>query len=278
VIEAAHRRARFRWGTHCLVLGVVILAAGGALLAWRWAGDAADRRQGLALAKQGRFADAEPFLRRVVERHDNDLEVVRALALGYVAADDASNAEGFLTRWCELRPDQSQPFEQRMALEIRMKWLEQAIADGRHVLELAPERDDLRQKVAGWLMEDGLFTEAEQECRRCLEQRPTHPELVYLLAQIYHKQGRIAEATPLADSLLRAFPKEPNLRLLRAMLHYDAGQPDQAVPLLREVLARQPAHETAQYYLGLALARVGKKEEARQLLGPPRLRGAREQP
>ncbi len=235
---------------------------------WRWLQGRLERREALHLAQQGRFADAEPLLRRVLERQGDDLAVVKALALGQLKANQLTDAELALGLWCALRPNEAEPFRRRMDLRVRLKWLPQALADAQRVLELEPDQDTLRRQVAQWLKTTGRLAEAEQECRRCLERQPRDPDLLYLLAEIRQGQGRKAEAAAILDPLLRNHPRFTAARLGRAILHYDANQPAQAIPLLRQVMAQDPAlQQVAQYYLSLALDRTGQMGEAQRLLG-----------
>ncbi len=259
--------ARWGWarlGRLALLVGIaavaVGLAGGGRWLQGRW-----ERDRGMGLVRNGQFAAAEPLLRDVLARNPSDLEVVQALARAAMAEDRVIPAVEYLSRWAELRPNDVEPFERRMAVHVRLKWFRQSIADARRVLELAPYRDDVRQKLAGWLMEAGEFPEAERECRRCLERRPDHPELVYLLAQIYHKQGQNDRAVPLLDALLRDFPGEGTIAFLRGIVAVELGRPGEAVPLLEGVLAQDPGNERARAYLVTALARLGQTEKAQRI-------------
>src|SRR5262249_43364725 len=155
----------------------------------------------------------------------NDLAVVKALALGQLESNKLSEAEISLGRWCALRPNEAEPFKQRMNLQLRLKRLPQALTDGQRVLELEPDQDAIRQQVAQWLTSAGRLAEAEQECRRCLERQPDHPGLLYLLAEIYQGQGRQAEAARVLDALLRDNPDNAPARLARAVLYGNMNQP-----------------------------------------------------
>ncbi len=152
-----------------MLLAVAVLAAvAAAVLGWRWQRAAARRDEGLALAKAGRFAQAEPLLREALERDRDDLAVAVALATGKVGGDDPATAEEYLTRWCELRPQDAKPFRMRMELRTRMargQWgtadrlrlAEQAADDGRRVLELDPGDDEARRELAWLLVQVGRF-------------------------------------------------------------------------------------------------------------------------
>jgi predicted Zn-dependent protease len=260
-------RRRPHWQLALVFVAGAVLATSALLGGW-WLHGWLERREALSLAQQGRFAEAEPLLQRVLERQGNDLAIVKALALGQLEANKLSEAELSLGRWCALRPNDAEPFRRRMDLRLRLKRLPEAIADGQRVLELEPDQDTLRRQMAQWLKTTGRLTEAEQECRRCLERQPKDPELLYLLAEIYQGQGRNAEAASILDPLVRNYPRFTAARLGRAILYYDANQPAQAIPLLRQVVAQDPAfQQIARYYLSLALDRTGQTDEAQRLMG-----------
>src|SRR6266849_3769216 len=93
-LAPAAPRRRVWWLAAIAGLAVVGLAA-----AAFWSLDP-DKWQGLELANKGRFPEAEPLLQKALERHANDIDVLRAMALGKLATRPAE-AEPYLTRWCE---------------------------------------------------------------------------------------------------------------------------------------------------------------------------------
>jgi predicted Zn-dependent protease len=265
-----------RW---LLVAALVFAAlAVGVAFAWPRLLSQRDRREARRLAQQGRLADAEPLLRRVLERNPDDLEAIRTLARGYHGADQLAEAEPYLTRWCDLRPNEAEPY--RLRLDVRHKraaqtetraekqrLLEEALADGQRALQLEPDNDPVAQEVIWLLLSVGRFEEAERECRRGLDRQPNQPWLCFLLARAYHGQGANAEAQKFLDPLVRDQPRFADGLLLRAILYREAGQPAEAIPLLRQVLALGRAHQPeALYHLSLALASTGQADEAKQVM------------
>src|SRR5205823_7878795 len=189
------------------------------------------------------------------ERNPNDLEVIRILARGHHTAEQLAEAEPYLTRWCELRPGDAEPY--RLRMDVRHKLgglqaatnaekqsrLEEALADGRRALELEPDNDPLAQEVIWLYLSSGRFEEAQRECQRRLQRQPGHPWLLYLLAKAYHGQGANGEAQKILDPIVRDQPRFADALLLRAILYREANQPEQAIPLLRQVLALGRQHQ-----------------------------------
>jgi Tfp pilus assembly protein PilF len=266
-----------------LLLVVVLLAvAGAALLGGRWLRARSERQQALQLAGLGRFAEARPLLEGALARDPGDAVVLKQLALGTME-QDADAAEGYLTRWCELRPGDAEPFHLRMALRQafarderemaeKLRLMGLALADGQRVLELDPDLDEVRRQVAWLLLGVGRFAEAEQACRRCLARAPGDLALFYLLARARHGQGDRARAEALLDAVVRGQPGFPEALLFRAVLHREANQPDRAVALLRQALALKDCpRRDCLYELSLALASAGQADEAGRVMAELRL-------
>lgn len=258
-----------------LLLASVLILLGVALF-WPWGATTDRRDEGLRLAGAGRLAEAEPLLMAAAERNPDDADVVAALAVAKLGSPDAGAAEQYLTRWCELRPEEARPFQLRMDLRHRVargrasradrrRDQEAALADGRRVLELDPVNDPVRREVAWLALQVDLFTVAEAECRRSLSAAPADGWLIYMLAKILHAQGKRGEAATVLDPLVRAQPNFPDAVLLRGVLFAEADQPDRAIPLLRQALTLKGVpRRDCLYRLGLALAAAGQDAEAQK--------------
>src|SRR5262249_55393774 len=129
--QSGRRPARGFW-----LLTALALVAGGAAFGWREFQVRRDRAEALGLAQRGHFSDSEPLLKGVLERTPNDLEVIQALARGYVAIDNRPEAETYLGRWCALEPDVARPYQARMEFWEGIEKWDRALADGQRVLEL----------------------------------------------------------------------------------------------------------------------------------------------
>jgi predicted Zn-dependent protease len=268
VLPAPGPRPR-RWRKPLVVLGVIAALAGAAAV-WWFVPSTWERAEGLRAARAGEFDRAERLLVRALEKAPDDPEVVEALARGYAAADDP-RAESHLSRWVALRPGQPEPLRQRMEFYRKRKQRGEAFADGRRLLDLAPDDHQLRRSVLHLAFSAGRFEEAEGLCRDCLRVQPADTGLRVLLAEILRARGDLAAAAAELDRLLRQHPKLVPAMLARAVVHLEAGEPEPAVPLLREVMAADPRRRAAAgYQLCLALDRIGRPEETHQVLAEVR--------
>ena len=260
-------------------LFVVVLALG--TVAWlEWERSEARRagQEAVRLAQQGRFRDAEPMLRLALEYDPDNIELLKPLAVGLLGTENPAEADLVLTHWCQVRPEQAEPYRLRMDLRHqsaqRVKPLaeqqrlkELALEDGRRVIELDPDDDSTARKVVWLCLASGRFEDADRVCRRYLQRQPDDPELLYLQARVCHARDANAEAQGLLNKLLSRRPQFTPGLLLLAILHYEADEAERAIPLLRRVIAEGGgSHKEARYHLGLALARAGHTEEAQRVL------------
>lgn len=268
------RRWFLRGGSFVVVLALSTVA----WLGWQRLEASRAGQEAVRLAQQGRFRDAEPKLRLALKYDPDNIELLKPLAVGLLRSDDLAEAELVLTRWCQVRPEQAEPYRLRMDLRHRsaqrvklvaeqQRLKELALEDGRRVIELDPDDDSTARKVVWLCLASGQFEDADRVCRRYLPRQPDDPELLYLQARVCHALGANAEAQDLLNKLLSRQPQFSPGLLLLAVLHYEADEADRAIPLLRRVIAEGGgSHKEARYHLGLALARAGHTEEAQRVL------------
>src|SRR5262249_23704097 len=191
-----------------------------------------------------------------------DVEVIRELALGSFKSYFLPDAEKYLNQWCRLEPAGAEPHLQRLRLRKRLGRLDEALADGEKLVEVAPADLDVHKEVIILMIQARHYADAGQNCRRLLQQHPDDTRLRYFLAECCHSEGRDEEAGALLDAVLKEDPNYTDALILRAVLSCDAGQDGEAVPLLRRVKDREPLRSVPRYYLSLALARTGHVAEA----------------
>lgn len=263
---------RFRlWFVSAVLLVAACVVA---VVLWQNARTDNTRKEALRAADQGRFATAEPALRALAAQNPSDVEVVAALARGYAESENTSEAEVYLTRWIELKPEDANVRRARYDFYRKINAPEKAYADGKRLLELErPDTQVRRQTVAqfrrglvGQAFSLGHFDDAEALCQQALRDTPNDPDLRSMLAEIRRTRGDFAGAAAILDKLLDENPKNPRALLGRANLYLDTGEPEKAIPLLREVLKTDRTRQrTAGAQLVIALERTGQVEEAKKV-------------
>jgi hypothetical protein len=129
-----------------------------------------------------------------------------------------------------------------------------------------------------------------QSCARLPDHEPLHEELAHVLARLDDvegalacargrdspwapafvfkllvRQGRRAETIPLEAAVAAAKPSDPDLFASRVKRM--RGDPDGLLQLCREVLRHDPGAAHALHYKAVALAQLGRGEEAAALMG-----------
>lgn len=225
-------------------------------------------------ALQGDMSSAEGPLRSALEKDPENIELLRALAVGLFANHRLDEADSVLTQWCTLRPEDAEPFRFRMDLRYnlavplplgdeRLQQQQLALDDGLHVLDLEPNDLATGKNVLLLWLAMGRFNEADMLCRKFLSDAPTEPMLQFIQARISHALGSSKDAGNTLDRLISENPQFAPALMLRAVLYYEANEADKAIPLLQRVIAEEGgSQQEANYQLGLALARAGHTEEA----------------
>jgi Tfp pilus assembly protein PilF len=212
------------------------------------------------------LADAEPLLIAALARNPDDLDCLRALALGRITKGDPAEATELLERWRALLPDDPEPLLAIVDQAMKLNRPAEAIEPARAALALRPQLDSLRERLIFWLFLTGQTEEADVECRRCRERKDTLA-LKLLNAEIARRLGDNAMAERLTDDVLAGGLRTASALSLRGALALEAGDLTQALSLLKEAVAKGGDGQTrARHFLSLAYARNGDEENAKRVL------------
>ena len=115
------------------------------------------------------------------------------------------------------------------------------------------------------------LAQAIAQLERSRDRFPDHEGWV-MLAGAYTQAGRFADARGAWNQVLKRAPDEPDY-LAAAAEAYAQADPahrfdDDAVAFLQQALQRDPAHQRARFFLGIALRQQGKAAEAARTWEP----------
>jgi tetratricopeptide (TPR) repeat protein len=240
-----------------------------AFLAWPWYHERAEFRQAMNLAREKCFDEALPVLLRFHERHPESVAAVRALALGYLHnTKRLAETRQYLDQWCQIAPDDPEPYRQRLSFWMMQEMVSPAIADAERVVQLAPDDFKTRGKLVQLLLTDGRYQQAEEQGLLCFRHDPDDVDLWLVLANIYYGLGQAKKTADLVDQVLKVDPDRLAALKLRAKLYVEANQPEPAIRLLRERVVRKNSEDGTQglYELSEALSRAGRRDEAKKAL------------
>jgi predicted Zn-dependent protease len=257
--------ARSRWIRFVFVSGGLLGVTLALIWGWFAYRSRLERAEALNLFRAGRFPEAEPLLRRTLERRPDDIESLQALVEVVRAGDDPPSAEPLLKQWCELRPGDAQPWKHLLELYKQQHKYEQALDCARAVLEREPDNQAMQRRLAELLVSSGRFEDAERACQVCLDKQPGERSLLLLLAEIKRWQGRTAEAEAILERLLAEHPDYVAAQMSAGVLYRETGRFDKAIPLLEQVVRRDRRRaRTACYQLTMALEQAGRHDEAQR--------------
>lgn len=183
--------------------------------------------QALALARDGRRADAHALLAQVGSRVGDDADLLGILAQGYVDLGEPEQARTLLRGAIDRSARNPAQASTIAALQLRYGAVlldtgeDPGLADVLRQLQISAQ--------AGQLDSDDL--DSMETLRRAYVVRQ---------AEALRKLGRLAEGYELLRPLLAQAPHDPVPLGLLARMYNDAGQPQKARAIYHDILARDP--------------------------------------
>jgi len=139
---------------------------------------------------------------------------------------------------------------------------EKAVAECRKAVQLAPDADEPRLELAGYLTMDRKMREAADLLEQVRQHQPDNATVLLGLASCRYHDGKVGEAEGLLKELLL---KQPGLAAaLRELGHIalDSGRLDEAERWLQEALAGDPHERDTVYFLYRCFQQQGQKARA----------------
>jgi cellulose synthase operon protein C len=112
----------------------------------------------------------------------------------------------------------------------------------------------------------GAFPAARRSYDAALKLRPNDVEALNNLASTMIRQGEAAAAVAVAEKALALDPRNPAVIDTAGWAYHLSGNGDRALQLLRDARLREPNSPDIRYHLAAALAKAGRKTEAREEL------------
>src|SRR5262249_25261590 len=132
----------------------------------------------LARAQRGDVAEVEDQLLGFVETgHPESLLILEALCQGFIQTYRLSLAIRCLDLWLERRPNDVQALLWRGEVKQLRSNTEEALADYRRVVELEPDRDFARLRLAELLASEHQPAEAAPHFERLRQRQPDNPSV-----------------------------------------------------------------------------------------------------
>jgi predicted Zn-dependent protease len=255
-----------RYRKHVVAGCAVALLAVGVYWFLRGPSPSAEQREAFELAERHKYREAIPKLKKVLEREPDNVEaLVKLIDCLMKSGALMVDVLPYLSRLCELRPDDSSPFRLRMDTLVALGRSKEALADAQRVLELRPEEHAARLVAARLLLDAGRHDEAESECRTLLESKgPPRYDVLTLLAQAQMGRGDLPAAAETLGTVLREQPGRETATLYLGIVRFKQDKHADAIGLLKGLTASSDpgVRQAALYHFAMALNAAGRGSEA----------------
>ena len=158
--------------------------------------------QAILLARQGRFAESEPYFREVLRLRPDDVEVLNELGAAVWRQDRWAEAEAIFLRACEVRPDDFRTLNNLGLALYEQGRLDEAGDCYRRALQLRPDAFNAQMNLGIVLSDQGKLDVAMEWFLTAQKLQPNSIEILQNLAMNLGRQGR----SPEAIELLRTNP------------------------------------------------------------------------
>jgi tetratricopeptide (TPR) repeat protein len=204
----------------------------------------------LLRCQQGEVDELAPQLFALVKhQHPQSPVILETLASIYLRQMRYLEAILALNLWLTLEPDSVRALDWRGWVGIQLDHREQSIRDYERLLELQPQRADIRLRLAQVLIESMRQPQAAPHLERLLREQPDNPDVPVALAACRVNEGRTEEAQAMLDAVLKEHPDHFDALFQRGKLEMILGRPAAAEPWLRKALQIKPHDKEARYNL-----------------------------
>jgi len=217
----------------------------------------------LLLAQAGRMREAEQELPRLLVAPGADgREICAAFSSGFFLTYRFHDALRLLDAWQSDYPDDSDPRVFRgIYWQHMMRWPESA-DEYRAALRLAPERHDVRIRLAAVLVSLHEYDEALRSYRQVLADTPESSEAMRGLGNCLLATGQHTEAADVFSKLLKRSPDDFEALLGMGRVHLERGDASTALPLLEKAVQIRSWYPAARFALAQALQELGDDRAA----------------
>jgi tetratricopeptide (TPR) repeat protein len=216
----------------------------------------------LLRCQKGEVDELSPNLFSLVKQHHPETPaILETLASVYMRQTRYLEAILCLNLWLEQHPDAVRALDWRGWVGNQLDHRDQTIHDYERLLELQPDRTDIRLRLAQALNDSARDPDAVVHLERLQKELPDNPEVLVGLARCRVNQRRMEEATALLDTVLKAHPDHFDALFQRGKLEINLGHAADAEPWLLKALQIKPHDTEALYSLYQSLQRQPSRQE-----------------
>ena len=197
----------------------------------------------------------------------NDVRVLMLASRVYLAVNDQPTAERTLRRIVELSPADSRAYSMLGQLYVAQQRLPEARAEFDALAERNPRSVTARTLAAMLSHSTEEIDDAKKRYREILEMDGNAAIAANNLAWILAEEGKdLDEALRLAELAATAAPDRPEIHDTLGWVYYRKELPTLAIAPFEKSVSQSPDNPVYHYHLGLAHAKSGNVERARDAL------------
>ena len=219
--------------------------------------------------RAAQLPEAESAFRQVLATDPKNPEALNGLGMLALHMNRFDEAVNLFKEAVQARPSEVGLAMNLGTALLKLNRLQEAGAVYEQVIRIKPDFAEAWANVAVVLAELRRLPDAERANRRAIELKPQFALPYQNLGTVLRDMGRLAEAEQVLKQGLAIEPNRPEMLSRLALVYLSQGASDRAknqdaIDILRRALAIQPNHPYVLTNLGLALARLGRPEEAVQ--------------
>jgi tetratricopeptide (TPR) repeat protein len=208
-------------------------------------------------------ADVETRFRMWVdEGHPDSVLILEVLSQQLMRGYRLGEALDSLDQWLKLAPDDILALQRRAWVYERLNRIDEAIDDYVRLLELSPQLEDPRLKLAVALLLKKEVSEALKHFQILHDQGSRSREVLIGLAECQWQSGELDESERILKDLDASRPHDPEVVMLLGRIANARGQSAEAEARFREAANRLPWSYPANIALYQCLEALDKKAEA----------------
>ncbi|HWF62594.1 MAG TPA: tetratricopeptide repeat protein [Nitrospira sp.] len=211
-----------------------------------------------------RYRDAEVTLRRALDAHPRDLDLLNNLNAVLTRANDVVGAETVIRRMIDAEPESMDHRLRLVRFYVQQAAYEKAEAVLRNAVALDPNSDQRRLALADFFLSRRDVLSAERVLLDVTAQLPYSSQLQFGLAALYKKTGQDAKARERYAALVEEYKGKPvglEAKVKLAEMDFQAGKQIEAERQVQDALKDNPRSSDGLTLLGrMGLARRNGKD------------------
>jgi tetratricopeptide (TPR) repeat protein len=227
--------------------------------------DRIEREELLAMAQVGQLKEAEPHLiELLLNPGDDGPDICEAYVNGFFATNRFPQALKILEVWQKDFPNDPQPYLFHAILNKMSMSHTKVVENFRKANELAPNRFDIRLKLALALIDLNNTQEAGLQFAWLLKHRPENSEVQTGWGKLLIQDGKIDAAREVLERVQKSHPEHVESLIALGQLELTANNLNRAIQLLQKGSEHERHNSEVRYALANALQQAGRPQEARE--------------